>query len=60
MGIEEKYQKPATDYYASIIKRKIINSFLAYPEFMFFGKIIIGLFAVAILFFLFKKYFGLL
>jgi hypothetical protein len=58
MALEEKYQKASIDYWVSVVFRKISNSFLAYPEFIFLAKVILGLFAFAFLFFLFRKYFG--
>jgi hypothetical protein len=58
MALEEKYQKASLDYWASMIFRKISNTFLAYPEFIFLAKILIGLIAFAFLFTLFQKYFG--
>jgi len=58
MGIEERYQKPTLDYYASIIWRKIMTNILAYPEFIFLAKIIGGLLAAVIVFTLFRRFFG--
>jgi hypothetical protein len=58
MAFEQKYEKAGIDYYASLIVRKISNSMLAYPEFVFLAKVIIGFLVVAVLFLVFRKSFG--
>ena len=58
MNVEEKYNKAGIDYYVSVFWRKLINSFLAYPEFIFLGKIIIGIFLAFFLFVLFRRLAG--
>jgi hypothetical protein len=59
MSINDKYQKAGLDYYVSLAMRKISNSLLAYPEFMYLFKIIIGFIVVGILFLILKKTFGI-
>jgi len=58
MDIEEKHNKAGIDYYVSLFWRKLANSFLAYPEFVFLGKIIIGIFLAFFLFILFRRLAG--
>ncbi len=57
MDINEKYQKPTLDYYASFIWRKIISGMLAYPEFIFMAKILLGLALAVIFFVIFRRIF---
>jgi len=59
MAFEEKYQKNNLEYIVAMVWRKLSTSILAYPEFIFLGKIILGLFTATLLFYLFNKYFGL-
>jgi hypothetical protein len=59
MGIEtgnpNNYGKAGINYYAGVVVRKITNLFLDYPEFIFIGKIFLGVLALVI-FVLLVKY----
>ena len=59
MNINEKYQKPTMDYFASVIWRKIVSGMLSYPEFIFMAKILLGLAILVVFFVLFKKSFNI-
>ena len=57
-GNPENYGKAGLDYYLKVIFRKISNFFLSYPEFIFMGKILLGLIVLVALFLLFSSLFA--
>lgn len=50
MSIEEKYQKTSIDYWLALVYRKFWNTILAFPEFVFMFKILIGLLITFLIF----------
>jgi hypothetical protein len=52
----QQYGNAGVDYYAKVVMRKISNFFLSYPEFVFLGRILIGILILVIVFILFKNF----
>jgi hypothetical protein len=53
----QQYGNVGMDYYAKVVMRKISNFFLSYPEFVFLGRILLGVLILVVIFVLFRNVF---